>query len=280
VAEPAISALIRCRDEERGIGRLIDALRGQTIAASIEIVVIDSGSQDRTLEEVRSRGIDPLEIGPEEFSYGRALNLAANAARGPLCVSISAHARPKDSGWAERMVRAFENDRVACAFGQRMDPDEACPLAAPLLQDLGHAEAHPFWGYANSAGGFRRALWSRRPFDEELIASEDLEWALYWQRQGWLVLLDPALDIEHSHRDEGPVRTFRRIRNEVACVSEFQRVDPLPLRGVMAEWWNGPHLHRSHLRARLDPRRIGALAGKYVGLRHLSPDRSPDRTQP
>lgn len=270
MVDPAISALIRCRDEERGIDRLIDALRGQTIAGSIEIVVIDSGSQDRTLEKVRSRGIDPLEIQPEEFSYGRALNLAANAATAPLCVAISAHARPKDSGWAERMVSAFENDRVACAFGQRMDPEESRPLAAPLLQDLAHAEAHPFWGYANSAGGFRRALWSQRPFNEELIASEDLEWALYWQRQGWLVLLDPALDIEHSHRDEGPRRTFRRIRNEVACVAQFQPVDPLPLRGVIAEWWNGPHLHRSDLRARLDPRRIGALAGKYVGLRQRS----------
>jgi glycosyltransferase involved in cell wall biosynthesis len=270
VAEPAISALIRCRDEERGIGRLIDALRDQTIADSIEIVVIDSGSQDRTLEDVRSRGIDPLEIQPEEFSYGRALNLAANAATAPLCVAISAHARPKDSGWAERMVRVFENDRVACAFGQRMDPEDSRPLAAPLLQDLTHAKAHPFWGYANSAGGFRRALWSQRPFDEELIASEDLEWALYWQRQGWLVLLDPALDIEHSHRDEGPLKTFRRIRNEVACVAKFQPVDPLPLRGLIAEWWKGPNLHRSDLRARLDPRRIGALAGKYVGLRRRS----------
>jgi GT2 family glycosyltransferase len=267
VAEPAISALIRCRDEERGIGRLIDALRNQTIADSIEIVVIDSGSQDRTLEEVRRREIEPLEIEPEEFSYGRALNLAANAATASLCVAISAHACPKDSGWAERMVRAFDDRRVACAFGQRMDPDEPRRLARPFLQDLGHARAHPFWGYANSAGGFRHALWSLRPFDEELIASEDLEWALYWQRQGWLVLLDPVLDVEHSHRDEGPRKTFRRIRNEVACVSKFQPVDPLSLRAVIAEWWNGPHLHRSDLRARLDPRRIAALAGKYVGLR-------------
>ena len=40
VADPTISALIRCRNEERGIGRLIDALRTQTIAESIEIVVI------------------------------------------------------------------------------------------------------------------------------------------------------------------------------------------------------------------------------------------------
>lgn len=271
VAEPELSALIRCRDEERGIGRLIDALRDQTIADAIEIVVIDSGSRDGTLAEVRRRAIEPLEIQPDEFTYGRALNLAANAAAAPLCVAISAHARPRDSGWAERMVRAFEDDRVACAFGQRMHPDEPRRLDRPMLQDLGHAQAHPFWGYANSAGGFRRALWSQRPFDEDLIASEDLEWAGYWQRQGWLALLDPALDIEHSHRDEGPLKTFRRIRNEVACVAQFRDVEPLPLRGALAEWWRGPHLHRSDLRARLDPRRMASLAGKYVGLNSRRP---------
>lgn len=267
MAEPAISALIRCRDEERGIGRLIDALRSQTIAPEIEIVVIDSGSRDRTLDEVRRRGLEPLQIRPDEFSYGRALNLAANAATAPLCVAISAHARPRDSAWAARMLAAFQDRRVACAFGQRMYPDEPRPLQGPLLQDLHHALAHPFWGYANSAGGFRRDLWGRRPFDEELIASEDLEWALYWQRQGWLVLLDPALDVEHSHREEGPLRTFRRIRNEVACVALFQPVEPLSLPAVIGEWWNGPHLHRSDLRARLDPRRMASLAGKYVGSR-------------
>lgn len=267
VADPRISALIRCRNEEQGIGRLIDTLRAQTIAESIEIVVIDSGSRDRTLEEIRRRGLEPLEIRPKDFSYGGALNIAANAATAPLCVSISAHARPKDSGWAARMVDAFDDARVACAFGQRMDPDAGRPLEAPILQDLDHALAHPFWGYANSAGGFRHDLWRQRPFDEALIASEDLEWALYWQRQGWLVLLDPALDIEHSHRDEGPLKTFRRSRNEVACVARFQPVDPFTLNDVLGEWWKGPHLHRSNLRARLDPRRIGRLAGKYVGLR-------------
>jgi rhamnosyltransferase len=268
MAQPELAALIRSRNEERGIGRLIDSLRTQTIADSLEIVVIDSGSEDRTVTEVRNRGLEPLQIRSEEFTYGRALNVAANAAGAPLCVSISAHARPRDNGWAARMVACFEDERVACAFGQRMHPDEPRPLQEPLLQDFEHARAHPFWGYANSAGGFRRDLWSRRPFDEELAASEDLEWALYWQRQGWLVLLDPALDIEHSHRDEGPRRTFRRIRSEVACVSTFQPVDPLPLHRAVAEWWSGPHLHRSNLRARLDPRRMATLAGKYIGLKH------------
>jgi rhamnosyltransferase len=267
VAEPRLSALIRCRDEERGIGPLIDALRAQTLADSLEIVVIDSGSRDSTVEEVRHRGIEPLRIPPGEFTYGRALNLAASQASAPLCLSISAHVKLLDDGWAARLVGAFDQEQVACAYGPRREPHGLRPLSAPLLQDLAHAQAHPLWGYSNSSGAFRRELWEHRPFDERLRADEDLEWAWHWLGEGWLVLLDPALAVEHSHADEGVARTFKRRRAEAAAVHQFREVEPLPLSAVLAEWWRGPHLHRSNLRARLDPQRMAALAGRYAGLR-------------
>lgn len=266
MSQPQLSALVRCRDEVRGIGRLIDGLRAQTVGNSIEIVVVDSGSRDGTLEEVRRRGVEPIEISPAEFTYGRALNLAAAAASAPLCAAISAHARPLDEGWAARMMSAFENPRIACAFGQRVGPDLE-PLTGPLLQDVKHADAFPFIGYSNSAGGFRRELWARRPFDERLVASEDREWAWYWLKQGWLVLLDPALAVHHSHADEGPLRTFVRARTYVSGTRQFRELEPMSLRAALAEWWRGPHLHRSNVRARLDPRRMAQLAGKYAGLR-------------
>jgi rhamnosyltransferase len=266
VSEPRLSALVRCRDEVRGIGPLIDALRDQTISESIEIIVVDSGSQDGTLEELRRRGIAPLHIASGEFTYGRALNLAAQQASAPVCVAISAHARPLDTEWAARMVHAFDERRVACAFGERVGPDLK-PLDAPLIQDLAHAQKHPFYGYSNSSGGFRRELWTRRAFDERLAASEDREWAWYWLRQGWLVRLDPALAVHHSHRDEGPVRTFARTRGNLAATRRFRDLEPLRLPDVIAEWWRGPHMHRSNLRARLDPRRLAQLAGKYAGLK-------------
>lgn len=264
--QPRLSALIRCRDEEHGIGPLIDMLRSQSVAQAIEIVIIDSGSRDATIPQIRRRGIEPLHMPPHEFTYGRGLNLAAAQAQAPLCVAISAHALPPDEHWAARMVAAFDDRRVACAFGESVGPDLR-PLGGPLLQDLAHAEAHPFYGYSNSAGGFRRELWQEHPFDEQLAASEDREWAWHWLRQGWLVRLDPTLAVHHSHRDEGPLRTFTRARGNLAATRRFRAVDPLPLRTVLAEWWRGPHLHRSMTRARLDPRRAAQLAGKYAGLR-------------
>ena len=57
-------------------------------------------------------------------------------------------------------------------------------------------------------------------------------------------------------------RTF-----SMTATRRFRDLEPLPLRAVLAEGWRGPHLHRSKLRARLDPRRAAQLAGKYAGLR-------------
>jgi rhamnosyltransferase len=259
-----ISALVRARDEVAGIGPLVDALRAQT--APLEIVVVDSGSTDGTIEALRARSIEPLAIAPHEFTYGRALNRAAAAAEGDVLVAISAHALPPDDGWAARMAAALEDERVACAYGERLAPD-LTPLREPLLQDLGHAERHPFYGYSNAAGVFRRALWERQPFDEALAASEDKAWAWHWLRERWLVRLDPALAVRHSHAGEGPIRTFRRARGDFAAARTFRPVPSMGSREVVGEWWHGPHAHRSAWRARLDPRRAAMLAGKWVALR-------------
>jgi hypothetical protein len=164
------------------------------------------------------------------------------------------------------MLAAFDDERVACAFGQRLGPD-LDPLTEPLLQDRAHAERHPLYGYSNSAGGFRRRLWEEHRFDPGLAAAEDREWAWHWLSRGWLVRLDPALAVQHSHDDEGPLRTYRRVKSDVAAQGSFRDIPSLSLAGLAREWWRGPHGHRSKVRARLDPRRAAMLAAKYAGLR-------------
>jgi rhamnosyltransferase len=259
------SVVIRARDEAGAIGRTLDALAGQS--AKHEVIVVDSGSRDRTPAIARERGARVLELSAERFTYGRALNLGTAEAAAPVVVALSAHAVPRDPGWLERMVEWFGDAAVACAYGEVRGEDGA-PLNGAVRQDAASLERNPYWGYSNSAGGFRAELWRERPFREDMPGTEDREWSLWALRGGRVCVLDPALAVEHDHSREPLGAGFRRYEREHRGFAMFlPDLPPYRLRDAVAEWWSDRGWHRSRARARLDPRRMARLAGKWWGRR-------------
>lgn len=72
-----VSAIIPCLDEEAAIGGVVTAVLAQNVS---EVVVVDGGSKDRTVETARAAGarvIIELQRG-----YGRAIQSGIAAARG------------------------------------------------------------------------------------------------------------------------------------------------------------------------------------------------------
>ena len=70
----SISVVIRCLNEERYIGRLLDSIFAQSIESS-EIIIVDSGSTDKTIEIASGYNTKILSIKPEDFSFGKSLNI-------------------------------------------------------------------------------------------------------------------------------------------------------------------------------------------------------------
>lgn len=266
MSPPAVSVVVRCRDEEAGIGDTLAALAAQTVHARTEVIVVDSGSTDRTVEIARGFDVDLIEIPAESFTYGRSLNLGCARAAAPVLVALSAHALPSDSRWLERMLAGFEDGRVACACGYDNGPDGR-PLEGPLLQDRELAAAVPDWGYSNASGGFRAELWSQRPFREDMPGSEDKEWAWHWLQRGWLALVDPALAVAHDHGDDPPLETYRRAHREQHGLAMFVPPERDGLGHLVSEWWRERDGRSSALRARLSPRRLARLLGGHRGRR-------------
>jgi rhamnosyltransferase len=263
---PLVSIVIRSKNEAASIGRLLDILRGQTIGERLELIVVDSGSTDGTVQIVRDRGVEPIEISAASFTFGGALNTGCEAARAPLIVALSAHAFPPDERWAERMVAAFDDERVAAAWGDTRGPHGE-PLREALLQDAEHARRHPFWGYSNPAGGFRASLWRERGWRADLPGSEDKEWAWHWLQRGWLVRIDPALAVEHDHSHDPLRAIYERSRRESKGYAMYLDLPPLTARGALRRWWADRDGHGSAARARLSPWRAARLAGEWAGRR-------------
>src|SRR5262245_29106098 len=92
---PETSIVIRAFNEERWLPDALRAIESQTYR-DFEVLVVDSGSIDRTREIATSFGARVIRLRQEDFTFGHSLNLGIAEARGSLIAILSAHAIPTD----------------------------------------------------------------------------------------------------------------------------------------------------------------------------------------
>jgi len=205
---PKVSIVIRCKNEARDIGSVLRAIASQKTDIAYEVIAVDSGSTDGTLDVIREFPVRLIEIPPESFTFGYALNVGFEAAKGAFALSLSAHVYPQSVGWLAAHVRHFDNPKVAATCTAR---DQL------VLQDLSAFLRHPHAGCDNANGAYRISLWRQYPFNESLTGTEDKEWGYHFQKQGYLIAMDPDVYALHEHPTDTPmdlihdryIRSFR-----------------------------------------------------------------------
>ena len=121
---------------------MLDEVRAQ---GDLELVVVDSGSADGSLERARSVADLVVEIPPDEFGHGRTRNMAAERASGELICFLTQDAVPQP-GWLAAHREAFELDpRVGASFGPHLPNPGTSPMIARELLEF-------FAGFSPMAG--------------------------------------------------------------------------------------------------------------------------------
>ena len=211
---PKTAIIIRCRNEERWIGEVLTRLQKQT-DQDFEIVVVDSGSTDRTLDIVRSFPVTLLEIPATEFTYPHAINVGISASQATdYYVILSAHSLPATDTWLADGLSYFTKapnvlgvygplvampdgtiwDHIFHAAGTGWFKLKTWPKNYACIDRLGLGTL----GFTNAI--IRKDLYKQYPINEAFAAGgEDGDWHQHWIKQGYQAIKTTAFAVHHSH---------------------------------------------------------------------------------
>ena len=228
--KPRVSIVIRAFNEEKHLGGLLNSIQEQTIR-DVEIILVDSGSTDRTLAIAARYPVTVLHIKPGEFTFGRSLNLGLRAAQGELAVLASAHVLPLSRDWLKQLLAPFEDPKVAISYGaqrgvagSRFSEAQHFLRWFPEQSNLDQANA-----YCNNANlALRLSLWRKQPFDETLTGLEDLAWASAWREHGYKIAYVAEAGVAHYHLETAAQILNRHRREAIAlrCILPSSRFNP------------------------------------------------------
>lgn len=192
--------------------RCLDAIRDQRLDDRFEVVVIDSTSTDASVATARGRGARVLEIPRAQFNHGATRNLGAAAAEGEILVFTSQDAHAPDPEWLERLTRPLRDDeRLAGVYGRQIAHPDARPaerffldfLYGPAPRRQAATAARELsvetTMFSNANAAIRRSVWERFPFADDMIMSEDQEWAARVLLAGYSLAYVPEAAVRHSH---------------------------------------------------------------------------------
>jgi glycosyltransferase involved in cell wall biosynthesis len=227
---PAVSFVIRTKNESKWIGKVLDSLYGQTFK-DFEVIIVDSGSTDKTLDIVREYPVKIIGIKPQEFGYSYSLNLGIKKTRGSHICIISGHSLPVDNRWLEAGMRNFTNKDIAgvtgyyggCYLGYYLPSTYRKYLFFPHQRKK---RKNNHW-LTNTNSLIRKDLWKRYPFDESIWGCEDYDWALEMQARGYRIVAEPGFNVIHSHmwlKDRSSlIRTWFRWRKTTRRLDRRKR---------------------------------------------------------
>lgn len=174
-----ISIVFRALNEEKFFESAILACKAQVLddGLDLEIVLVDSGSTDKTLEIAHRHDLKIVHIPKEKFSFGRSLNWGCEAASGEYLAMISAHCIPSTDRWLQNLIQPLLDGSAVYSYGKQVGDDHNKFSEKQLFakyfgeRDLIQTESF-FVNNANSC--VTKEAWERHRFDEEVTGLEDM----------------------------------------------------------------------------------------------------------
>ena len=218
---PRISIIIRTLNEERYLKQLLEGIKAQKIKEKIEVIVIDSGSEDNTLKIAQKHNSRIFHIKREEFSFGRSLNFGCKNAVGDYLVFISGHCVPYNKNWLQKLINPLLNNQIDYTYGRQIGGPQTYWSENKIFEKYFPRNSQIpqngfFCNNANSA--LKKEIWVKHRFNESLTGLEDMYLAKkIVQRGGRIGYVSDAIIYHYHHENWRQVR--RRFEREAIALN-------------------------------------------------------------
>lgn len=206
-----VSIVIRTLNEARHLPAVFDALdRQYTPDFVMEVVLVDSGSTDGTIEIAESRGARIIRIAKSEFTFGRSLNRGCEFAGGEILVFISGHCIPCHERWLAELIKPIRDGIAAYTYGRQIGNGNSkfseCQLLKKYFPAVSLVPQQDFFiNNANSA--LAKSVWEKHRFDEGLTGLEDMDLGKRLTAIGHKIAYISDAEVYHLHEE-----TWRQVK--------------------------------------------------------------------
>ncbi len=213
-----ISIVMLVKNELTKLEKSLPIVLSQEGEYSYEILIIDSGSTDGSLDFIKkiASNNDKIKlhiISPEEFHHARTRNLGASMTNGRYLVFLGGDAIPLNKLWLQNLVAPLDgcdSNQIAACYGKQIPKKNAdimntCRITynypdKDLIKDMsfdGSTKEKYFFSSVNCA--INRKAFDGAIFSENIPVIEDIYFSYTAIQAGYKIVYSGKAAVEHSH---------------------------------------------------------------------------------
>jgi rhamnosyltransferase len=240
---PLISIVVPVKNGEFWLESFFNGMKSQTIYHKCEIIIIDSGSSDRSVDICKQHGAVVYSIPAENFNHGLTRNLGWKKANGKYILLTVQDAVPENEYFLSKMLECLESGDVAAVCGMQIVPELPetnpfhwhRPMDIPeiryyqfkqpaLFDSLPPGEKKQICCWDDVCAMYSKGALEKVPF-REVFFGEDMAWCVDALRDGLRICYQPSARVFHYHLDE-PKYNYKRTINELYSSYDYFKYIP------------------------------------------------------
>ncbi|MFA5388684.1 MAG: glycosyltransferase [Candidatus Omnitrophota bacterium] len=230
-----VSVVIPVKNGERYLDSALKAVFSQKTNFRFEVIIVDSGSTDRTGDIIKKYPAVKLhKVNERDFNHGLTRNFGISNAGGRYVILMTQDAVPCGKNWMDALIGDIERDSCVAGVYSRQIPHPGAKAFGRLKTSMFFAsgeekrishidnlerynglppqEKRRFCSFDNVSSCIRKSVWEAFKFSNSDFG-EDIEWAKRVLEAGYKIVYEPDSAVYHSH-DYSIAEWYKRNRED------------------------------------------------------------------